>query len=134
MIGDAYSHWTLPRIAGLANAADILLTGRMIDGREAQAMGIANRCVDADEVLPQALEIATDLAVNAAPLSVALSKRLLWEAVDSTPEQVERLEAALHLHLFDGPDVREGPVAFLEQRSPKWQQRVSAEWPEWPEV
>jgi enoyl-CoA hydratase/carnithine racemase len=134
MIGDAYSHWTLPRIAGLANAADILLTGRMIDGREAQAMGIANRCVDADEVLPLAMEIARDLAVNAAPLSVAISKRLLWDAVDSTPEQVERLEAALHLHLFEGPDVREGPVAFLEQRPPKWQQRVSADWPEWPEV
>ena len=134
MIGDAYSHWTLPRIAGLANAADILLTGRMIDGREAQAMGIASRCVDAEEVLSLAMEIARDIAVNAAPLSVAISKRLLWEAVDSTPEQVERLEAALHLHLFEGPDVREGPAAFLEQRPPKWQQRVSTDWPEWPEV
>jgi enoyl-CoA hydratase/carnithine racemase len=134
MLGDAYSHWTLPRIVGLANAADILLTGRMIDGREALTMGIASRCLPADEVLPAAMEIARDLVVNAAPLSVALSKRLLWEAIDRTPEQVERLEAALHLHLFDGPDVREGPVAFLEKREPRWQQRVSTDWPEWPEV
>lgn len=134
MIGDGYSHWTLPRIAGLANAADILLTGRMIDGREALSMGIANRCLDADEVLPTAMEIAHDLVVNVAPLSVAISKRLLWDAVDLTAEQVERLEAQMHLHLFDGPDVREGPVAFLEQRAPKWQQRVSEDWPDWPDV
>ena len=134
MIGDAYSHWTLPRIAGLANAADILLTGRTIDGHEAQAMGIASRCLDAAEVLPAAMEVARDLAVNAAPLSVAISKRLLWEALDRTPEQVERLEAALHLHLFEGPDVREGPAAFLEQRTPEWKQRVSDDWPDWPEV
>ena len=134
MIGDAYSHWTLPRIAGLANAAEILLTGRMIDGHEALAMGIANRCLAAAEVLPAAMEVAHDLAVNAAPLSVAISKRLLWDAVDLTAEQVERLEAQMHLHLFDGPDVREGPVAFLEQRAPKWQQRVSEDWPDWPEV
>ena len=134
MLGDGYSHWTLPRIAGLANAADILLTGRMIDGREAHAMGIASRCLPADEVLPAAMDAARDIAVNAAPLSVALSKRLLWEAIDRTAEQVERLEAALHLHLFDGPDVREGPVAFLEKRIPDWKQRVSADWPEWPEV
>ena len=134
MIGDGYSHWTLPRIAGLANAADILLTGRMIDGHEALTMGIANRCLAADEVLPTAMEIAHDLVVNAAPLSVAISKRLLWDAVDLTAEQVERLEAQMHLHLFDGPDVREGPVAFLEQRAPKWQQRVTEDWPDWPDV
>ncbi len=134
MIGDGYSHWTLPRIAGLANAADILLTGRMIDGRAALAMGIANQCLDADEVLPTAMEIAHDLAINAAPVSVAISKRLLWDAVDLTSEQVERLEAGMHMHLFEGPDVREGPVAFLEQRAPKWKQRVSEDFPEWPEI
>jgi enoyl-CoA hydratase/carnithine racemase len=132
MLGDGYSHWTLPRIAGLANAADILLTGRMFDGREAHAMGIASRCLPADDVLPAALETARDLAVNAAPVSVALSKRLLWEAIDLTPAEVERLESALHLHLMGGPDVREGPAAFLEGRAPRWEQRVSTDFPEWP--
>ena len=133
MLGDAYSHWTLPRIAGLANAADILLTGRMFDGREAQAMGLASRCLPADEVLPSALEVAHDLAVNAAPVSVAVSKRLLWEATDLSPEEVERLESAMHLHLMEGEDVREGPVAFLEGRTPEWKQRVSTDFPDWPD-
>lgn len=134
MLGDAYSHWTLPRIAGLANAADILLTGRMFDGHEAHAMGLASRCLPADEVLPTALEVANDIAVNAAPVSVAMSKRLLWDALGRTPQEVERLESALHLHLMDGPDVREGPVAFLEGRAPNWRQRVSTDFPAWPQI
>lgn len=132
MIGDGYSHWTLPRIAGVGNAADILLTGRTFDGREAKEMMIANRCLPADEVLPAAMEIARDIALHVAPVSAAISKRLLWEALDRSAEQVERLEAELHLHLFGGPDVREGPVAFLEQRTPEWRQRVSTDWPDWP--
>jgi len=134
MLGDAYSHWTLPRIAGLANAADILLTGRMFDGREAQSMGLASRCLPADQVLPTAIEIASDIATNAAPVSVAMSKRLLWDALGRTPHEVEQLERALHLHLMDGPDVREGPVAFLEKRTPEWRQRVSTDFPDWPDV
>jgi len=131
MLGDAYSHWTLPRIAGLANAADVLLTGRMFDGREAQTMGLASRCLPADEVLPTALEVAHDIAINAAPVSVAVSKRLLWKSFDLTPPEIEQLESALHLHLMEGPDVREGPVAFLEERAPEWKQRVSTDFPDW---
>jgi enoyl-CoA hydratase/carnithine racemase len=134
MLGDAYSHWTLPRIAGIANAADILLTGRMFDGREAHAMGLASRCLPADEVLPACMAIAHDIAVNSAPVSVAMSKRLLWDALDRSPREVERLESELHLHLMDGPDVREGPVAFLEGRRPEWRQRVSTDFPDWPEI
>jgi enoyl-CoA hydratase/carnithine racemase len=63
-----------------------------------------------------------------------MSKRLLWDALDLGPDQVERLESELHLHLMDGPDVREGPVAFLEGRAPEWRQRVSTDFPEWPDV
>ena len=80
VLPDAYSHWTLPRIAGLAAAADVLLTGRTFDGREAKDLGIANRCLPADEVLPAALDVAHDIAVNVAPLSadgIALAAQLL---------------------------------------------------------
>ncbi len=134
MIGDGYSHWTLSRIAGIGNAADILLTGRTFDGAEAKAMGLTTRCLPAQDVLSTALELAHDIAVNVAPVSAAISKRLLWHALELGPDQVERLEAAMHLHLFDGPDVREGPVAFLERRAPEWRQRVSTDWPDWPAV
>ena len=80
------------------------------------------------------MDIALDIATNVAPLSVAVSKRLLWETFERSPEEVERLESYLHLHLMDGPDVREGPMAFLEKRTPEWRQQVSTDFPDWPEA
>ncbi|HXP32904.1 MAG TPA: enoyl-CoA hydratase-related protein, partial [Acidimicrobiales bacterium] len=129
---DAYSHWTLPRIAGLASAADILLTGRTFDGYEALRLGIASRCLPADDVLPAALDVARDMAVNTAPLSVALSKRLLWSSFGLDAAEVGRLETLLHCHIMGRADAREGVAAFLERRDPEWELRPSLDWPDWP--
>ena len=130
---DAYSHWTVPRAVGLARAAELLLTGRTFTGDELGPLGVASRVLPAAEVLPAALEIARDVARNAAPLSVAVSKRLLWEAPMLSPEEVEAKETKLHRHLLARPDAIEGPVAFVEKRRPEWKLRVSRDWPEWPE-
>jgi enoyl-CoA hydratase/carnithine racemase len=129
---DAYSHWTLPRIVGLSRAADILLTGRTFGGEEGLALGVASRVCPAPDVLPAALEIARDVAANTAPLSVAVSKRLLWESPTLTAEDVERFETALHHHLMSGPDAVEGPVAYLERRPARWTQSPTRDFPEWP--
>ena len=129
---DAYAHWTLARVAGLATAADLLLTGRTIGGDEAVRMGIASRALPADEVLPAALEIARDVAANTAPLSVAITKRLLWESFELTARQVERRETALHHHLMGKSDAIEGALAWVERRPPRWKQSVAADWPDWP--
>jgi enoyl-CoA hydratase/carnithine racemase len=130
VLGDCMSHWVLPRLAGMATAADVLLTGRLFSGHEAKEMGVASRCLPAEEVLPAAMEVARDIAVNAAPLSVALSKRLLWESLGLTAPEVERRETALHEHVMGRPDAREGVQAFLDRRPPEWSSRVSADWPE----
>lgn len=130
---DAYAHWTLPRLVGVARAADLLLTGRTFDGVEAAALGVASRALPAAEVLPAALEIARDIAVNTAPLSVAIAKRLLWESGTLTPAQVERKETALHRVVMGSPDAAEGVLAWLEKRPPRWSLRVSRDWPKWPE-
>ncbi|MAE95442.1 MAG: crotonase [Deltaproteobacteria bacterium] len=130
---DAYSHWTLPRLVGLARAAEILLTGHTFRGDEILPLGIASRVLPANEVLAAALELARDTAVNAAPLSVAISKRLLWESLELGPDDVERKETALHHVLMGAPDAIEGPVAFMQKRAPEWKQRVSRDWPDWPE-
>ena len=130
---DAMSHWTLPRLVGLANAADILLTGRTFTGAEARDLGVASRVLPNDDVLPHALEVAHDMAVNTAPLSVAVSKRLLWGTFAMTPDEVDRAETDLHHHLMGEPDAREGVMAFLERRDPEWSLTVNNNWPsEWP--
>ena len=62
VVGDAYSHWVLPRLVGIANAAEILLTGATFDGHRAVELGLGSRVLDAAEVLPAALELAHDIA------------------------------------------------------------------------
>ena len=104
VLPDAYSHWTLPRIAGLAAAADVLLTGRLFDGREAKELGLASRCLPDVEVLPEALAVARSIATDVAPLSAALSKRLLWRSLGCTAAEVGELETALHHHVMGRAD------------------------------
>ncbi|MBM3828698.1 MAG: enoyl-CoA hydratase/isomerase family protein [Actinobacteria bacterium] len=126
VMGDGLSHWTLPRIAGFANAAEILLTGRTFSGDEARAMGLCSRVAPNDEVLDAAMGIARDIATNVAPASAAASKRALWESMTSTREQIDALETELHLRLMRLPDAREGVEAFLGQRAPRWTGRAES--------
>ncbi len=120
MVGDAYSHWVLPRQVGLANAAEILLTGALFDGHRAVELGLGSQVLPAEQVLPAALEIANDIAVNTAPMSVAASKRLLWDSYDLDRAGVGARETDIHLHLMAHDDAREGVRAHLERRDPQW--------------
>lgn len=130
-LADGYAHWTLPRLVGMANAADIMLTGRTFDGDEAKAMGLANGCLPAGEVLPTALAVAHDIAGGAAPLPAALSKRLLWEGLGMSPEAVGRLETELHDYVAASVDGSEGMAALRDRRQPKWTGSISTDWPAW---
>jgi enoyl-CoA hydratase/carnithine racemase len=121
MMGDGYSHWTLPRLAGSSAAAEILLTGRLFDGHEALELGVCSRVLPNDEVLGAAHEVARDIAINTAPLAVMHSKRLLWDTWDLTAEEVEARETQAHHELMAHPDAREGVVAFAERRPPRWE-------------
>jgi len=124
VLPDAPSHWTVPRAIGFARTADLFLTGRTVDGREAYELGLASRVLPAADVLPTALGIAHDIATHTAPASVALSKRLLWSDAAADADEVERLETEYHRVLMGEPDAREGPLAWLERRTPRWQGAV----------
>ena len=120
VVGDAFSHWVLPRVVGIANAAEILLTGATFDGRRAVELGLGSRVLDAEEVLPAALEVAQDIAENTAPMSVAASKRLLWDSFDLDRAAVGRRETEIHLAVMAHDDAKEGVRAFLAGRPPQW--------------
>ncbi|MFC4377049.1 enoyl-CoA hydratase/isomerase family protein [Nocardia halotolerans] len=131
VLADGYAHWTVPRLAGIANAADIMLTGRTFDGDEAKSMGLANASLPAGEVLPTALAVAHDLASGPAPLPVALTKRLIWESLAMTPAVVGQLESELNAHVTKSIDGGEAMTAFKERRQPNWTGSISEEWPAW---
>ena len=125
VIPELAAHALLPRLCGQAKAAELLLSGRTFSGIEAVDYGIATRALPADEVLPAAMELARDIAINAAPMSVALSKRLLWEAVGIDIDAFRKHEFKLFAYSARHPDALEGPTAFLQKRAPKWTGRVS---------
>jgi enoyl-CoA hydratase/carnithine racemase len=116
------STWTLPRLVGPAHAADLLLTGRLIDGAEAERIGLANRAVPGDQVLPRALELAAELAA-AAPLAVRGTRRALAQAADVDLASQLDFEAEQQALCYESADLMEGLAAARERRRPRFSGR-----------
>jgi len=129
VIPDAHAHWTVPRAVGFSQAADLLLTGRHFTAEEAVAMGLATRALPPEQVLAAAVAVARDIATNAAPLSVAITKRLLWASPPLDADEADRLESAMHRQVMGAADAREGVLAFLERREPRWSLSPTRDWP-----
>ena len=134
IIPELGSHSILPRVIGFSRAADLLLSGRTFRGEEAAVLGLASEALAAKDVVPRAREWARDVAVNAAPASVAIAKRLLWEGVTETPAQTIAKERPLLDWVGKQADAAEGVRSFLERRLPEWKLSASTDLPEWPEV
>ena len=124
------SHVILPRLAGLAKASELLLSGRTFLGDEAVEYGVATRAYPRDEVLPAAMDLAHDIAQNAAPLSVAIAKQLIWEGVGIDLAEWRKREGRLLGFTMKHPDAREGTMAFMQKRAPKWTGSTTSEYPD----
>jgi enoyl-CoA hydratase/carnithine racemase len=126
------SHVIVARVAGMSNALDLLMSGRTFLGSEAAALGLASQAVPAAQVLDVALEKAREFAVYSAPVSMAISKRLVWESLEEPLSTVRRREGALFTWTTRQPDSREGTASFLQKRDPDWAMTVNDNYPEWP--
>ena len=131
MMPELASHYILPKIVGLSNASDLLLTGRMISGAEAASLGLATRALPKEEVLAAAQERAREVNL-AAPVSVAIAKRMIWESLLGDFEEISRKENALFAWLGGQPDAAEGITSFLERRDPQWKMSPVRDFPQWP--
>ena len=123
------SHAIVSRVAGLSRAADLLLTGRMIKGEEFARMGLASQALPAEDVLPAALEFAREFHM-AAPVSVAISKRLLWEGLTSGLAEIDEKEFKYFEWVCTQPDAIEGVVSFLKKQEPQWKMSVTRDFPD----
>ena len=119
MIPELASHLLLQRVVGFSNAADLLMSGRIILGVEAKELGLASKALPKDEVLDAAKSIAADYA-NAAPASVAITKKLLWEGLSSGMPDMLKRENKLFAWAGNQPDAKEGVTSFVEKRVPDW--------------
>jgi enoyl-CoA hydratase/carnithine racemase len=114
--------YLLPRLIGVPRALEMLLTGKLISGDEAAAIGLVNRAVPAESVLPTTLELAGEIAANA-PLAVRLMKRTLYRGLGWDPRHAAVEEAYAQAATLETADVREGIAAFLAKRPPRFEGR-----------
>ncbi|RJP30783.1 MAG: enoyl-CoA hydratase [Actinobacteria bacterium] len=131
LIPELASPWLLPRIVGISRAAELLYTGRMLSAREALEFGLVSRVVPDEELMPTALEMAREIAVNCSPVNVALTKRMLYDFLaENDVEKVERINHELLAWTMTQPDVMEGVLSYLQKRPPEWPMKVPDDLPD----
>ncbi|HMJ80779.1 MAG TPA: enoyl-CoA hydratase-related protein, partial [Candidatus Dormibacteraeota bacterium] len=103
-------------------AMELILTGRTLGAREAEARGLVSRVVAREETLPAALALATEIA-SLPPLAVRAAKEAVNRAFELSLEAGLEFERRTFFLLFASEDQREGMRAFLEKRAPVWKGR-----------
>jgi enoyl-CoA hydratase/carnithine racemase len=128
---EALSTWTVPRIVGLARANELLMTGRILTAREALEFGIVTHVWPDAEFMPRVREMAADIVQNTAPVSVAMTKRLIYSFLsEDRADAVEALDTRSFMWAGSHPDANEGVTAFLEKRKPAWKMKPSKDMPD----
>jgi enoyl-CoA hydratase/carnithine racemase len=112
--------WLLSRLVGPAHALDLLYSARRVDGAEAARMGLVNRALPADEVLPAAQAYVRELARGSSPTSMAIMKRQVYTELHAGLGAAERNAVALMRESFGRPDFAEGVASYVERRDPKF--------------
>lgn len=121
VVVDACSSWILPKIVGMGKALEWALTGRVFTAQEAFEGGLLHYLVAPEEVMPKARAIAQEIAQNTAPVSVALTRQLMWTMAGAThPMDAHRIESKCFHWIGQQADVHEGINAFLEKRPPNY--------------
>ena len=130
LVPEAGAAWFLPKLVGLPTALQWCLSGALITAEQALAGGLITEIVPADDLLARANAIARDIADNTAPVSIALTRQMLWQfSGHADPMALLKVDGALSMELGAGPDVREGVAAFLEKRPPSFPGTVSTNMP-----
>lgn len=131
IVPEACSSWFLPRIVGISQAMEWCATGRIFGAEEALAGRLVRSVHAPDELLPAARALAREIADHAAPVSVALTRAMLWRMLGADhPMEAHRVDSRAIWARGRQGDAREGVMSFLEKRPPLFPDRVSADMPD----
>lgn len=131
LVPEAASTWYLPRVVAPGKAMEWVMTGRLIAADEALSSGLANHVVADDQVEAKASEIAAEIAANTSPVSVTLSRLMLWQALESnTPWEGHAAESRALAERFSSADLQEGIMSFFEKRQPNFPMTVPSDLPD----
>lgn len=124
------SAWFLPRLVGMGTALDWMISGRVFDAEEAKTAGLVHSVHEPEEVLGKARELALEIARTTSPVSVAVTRQLLYRmASAASPFPVHELDSRLIGGLGSSPDAVEGVMSFLQKRPPEFSMRVDTDQP-----
>jgi enoyl-CoA hydratase/carnithine racemase len=120
LVAEHGSAFLLPRLIGMHNAADLLFSGRLIDAQEALQMGLVNRVIEHERLLPEVREYAHELATKCSPRSMKLMKRQLYGDLFTDLGASIRLADQEMVRSFGTEDFKEGVASFLQRRPPRF--------------
>ena len=130
VVPEACSTWFLPRLVGVAQAAEWTYTGRVFTADEALAGGLVSRVLAPDALLPTACALAREIADHTSAVSVALIRQMLWRMLGAEhPRAAHRVDSLGMWYTGRSPDAREGIAAFLEKRAARFTGQPSKDMP-----
>ena len=128
---EAASSWFLGRLVGMQTALEWCMTGRIFNAQEAKERGLVRSVHAPDELLPAARALAREIADNTAPVSVAMTRQLLWHmAGQDHPMKAHQIDSRAIQSRGQSADAREGVSSFLEKRTPVYPNKVSTDMPD----
>jgi enoyl-CoA hydratase/carnithine racemase len=126
IVPEACSTWFLPRVVGIATAVQWAMSGRVFPASEALAAGLIDSLHEPADLLDAAHTVAEGLTSASSPVSVALTRQLMWQGLTlAHPMEAHRRESSALRALAGGPDAAEGIGAFLEKRPARFASRPS---------
>lgn len=128
---EACSSWFLPRLVGMSTALEWCMTGRIFDAQEALDAGLVRSVHPQGELMAAARALANEIAENASPISVAMTRAMLWRlSAEDHPMKAHRIDSRAIYRLSRGADAKEGIASFLEKRPPEFTGKVSTDMPD----
>jgi enoyl-CoA hydratase/carnithine racemase len=136
IVPEACSSWFLPRLVGVSTALEWCYSGRVFAAEEAHARGLVRSLHAPEDLLPAAHAIAREIVDNAAPVSVTLTRQMLWRMLGADhPMEAHKVDSRAIWERGKQADAKEGVMSFLEKRTPHYPNTVSADlpavFPEW---
>jgi enoyl-CoA hydratase/carnithine racemase len=132
MVPEAASSFFLPRIVGISQALEWCFTGKVMSAEEAKSGGLLKAIYSPQDLMPAARALARTMIENTAPVSIALTRQMLWRGLGMTdPMEAHRVDSRGILNRSRSLDLKEGIRSFLDKRDANFPNRVSADMPDY---
>lgn len=131
IVPEACSSWFLPRLVGPSTALEWCYSGRVFPASEAKERGLVRSLHAPEDLMPAAHAIAREIVDNTAPVSVTLTRHMLWRMLGADhPMEAHKIDSRAIFARGKQADAKEGVMSFLEKRTPSYPDTVSKDLPD----